>query len=152
MNNKFMEAAYKEALKAYKKNEVPVGAVIVRDGKIIARGHNLRESKQNSLAHAEIIAIAKACKKIGFWRLDDVEIYVTLEPCPMCTGAIIQSRIPRLYFGALDKRNGSVISNLKMLDNVYTHKVDYVYEQDLRFSQILTNFFKEMRSKKNESK
>lgn len=152
MNNKFMEAAYKEALKAYKKNEVPVGAVIVRDGKIIARGHNLRESKQNSLAHAEIIAIAKACKKIGFWRLDDVEIYVTLEPCPMCTGAIIQSRIPRLYFGALDKRNGSVVSNLKMLDNVYTHKVDYVYEQDLRFSQILTNFFKEMRSKKNESK
>lgn len=152
MNNKFMEAAYKEALKAYKKNEVPVGAVIVRDGKIIARGHNLRESKQNSLAHAEIIAIAKACKKIGFWRLDDVEIYVTLEPCPMCTGAIIQSRIPRLYFGALDKRNGSIISNLRMLDNVYTHKVDYVYEQDLRFSQILTNFFKEMRSKKNESK
>ncbi len=152
MNNKFMEAAYKEALKAYKKNEVPVGAVIVRDGKIIARGHNLRESKQNSLAHAEIIAIAKACKKIGFWRLDDVEIYVTLEPCPMCTGAIIQSRIPRLYFGALDKRNGSVISNLKMLDNVYTHKVNYVYEQDLRFSQILTDFFKEMRSKKNESK
>lgn len=151
VQNKFMEAAYKEALKAYQKGEVPVGCVIVQAGKIVARGHNLRETKQNSLAHAEIIAINKACKKIGFWRLDDVELYVTLEPCPMCTGAILQARIPKVYFGALDRRNGSVVSNAKLLDGIYTQKVNYEYLPDSRFSLIITNFFKEMRQNKHET-
>ena len=96
INNQFMTYAFKEAKKAYNKGEVPIGAVIVKDGKIIAKAHNLRESKQDATAHAEMLAITKACKKLGSWRLVDRDLYVTLEPCPMCAGAIIQSRIRRL--------------------------------------------------------
>lgn len=147
--NKFLKEAYKEAFKAYGKGEVPVGCVIVRDDKIIARGHNLRETKEDSLAHAEIIAIRKACKKTGFWRLDDCDIYVTLEPCPMCTGAIIQARIKNLYFGSLDKRNGSVISNACLLDGIYPHQVNYFYKYEKECSEILSNFFKELRENKS---
>ena len=100
----FMQKAYHEALKALKIDEVPVGAVIVREGKIIARGHNQRESKNMATAHAETIAIQKACRKLNSWRLDDCTLYTTLEPCLMCTGVIIQSRIQRVVYGAHDTR------------------------------------------------
>lgn len=142
--DKFMKAALKEAQKAYDKGEVPVGCVLVKDGKIIARGHNLRETKENALAHAEIVAINKACKKIGFWRLDDVKLYVTLEPCPMCSGAIIQARIPQVVYGALDKRNGS-----SFLFNRYPHQVEYLYQETPECSEILTKFFRELRERKD---
>src|SRR5690606_37320746 len=105
---KFMKAALKEAAKAYQKMEVPVGAVVVHEGKIIARAHNLRESKQQFHAHAEFLAMLKASKKIGSWRLEDCEVYVTMEPCPMCAGAMIQSRIKHVYYGAKDPKAGVV--------------------------------------------
>ena len=97
MIEKFMKEALKEARKAYEKEEVPIGAVIVKDNKIIARAHNLRESKKQACAHAEIIVIEKTCKKLGAWRLEDCDLYVTLEPCVMCAGAIINARIKNLY-------------------------------------------------------
>ena len=102
-----MRAALKEAEKAEKINETPIGAVIVKDGKIIARGYNKRETKKNALMHAEIIAIDKACKKLGGWRLIGCDIYVTLEPCPMCMGAIISSRLQNVYYGASDAKSGA---------------------------------------------
>ena len=105
---KFMKAALSEAKKAFKIDETPVGAVIVRNGEIIARGYNKRETKKNALMHAEITTIDKACKKLGGWRLLGCDIYVTLEPCPMCMGAIIQSRIENVYFGAYDKKAGAL--------------------------------------------
>ena len=107
MQEKFMKEALKEAKKAYKKLEIPVGAVIVKDGKIIARGHNLKETKEDTTKHAEIIAIQKASKKLSEWRLIDCEMYVTLEPCAMCAGAIINSRIRNLYVGTMDKKANS---------------------------------------------
>ena len=106
MVEKFMQLAIKEAKKAYDIDETPIGAVIVRDGKVISKGYNRRETKKNALMHAEIIAIDKACKKLGGWRLPGCEIYVTLEPCPMCMGAILQSRIEKVYFGAYDYKSG----------------------------------------------
>ena len=109
--NKFMDEAYIEAEKARRHDEVPIGAVVVRDGKIISRGRNMREKKQNALLHAEIVAINKACKKLGSWRLDDCELYVTLEPCPMCAGAILNARMSKVVFGAYDKESGYVQSN-----------------------------------------
>ena len=99
-----MKEALKEAQKAYNKEEIPVGAVIVKDGKIIARAHNLRESKHSSIAHAEILAIEKANKKLGAWRLENTEMYITLEPCMMCMGAIINSRIKKIYVGTMDPK------------------------------------------------
>lgn len=99
-----MTSAYKEAQKADKKEEVPIGCVITKDGKIIARAHNLRETKKDPMAHAEILAIQKAAKKIGDWRLNECELYVTLEPCPMCAWAIIQSRIKKVIYGASDPK------------------------------------------------
>ena len=110
-----MREALKEATKALKKDEVPIGAVIVKDDKIIARGHNLRETKQNSLCHAEIIAISKACRKLGNFRLEDCDLYVTVEPCPMCAGAIIQSRIKNVYYGTPDNKYGAVDSVYNIL-------------------------------------
>jgi len=104
MQEKFMKEALKEARKAYGKLEIPVGSVIVKDGKIIARAHNLKETKQSAIAHAEILAIQKANKKLNNWRLLDCDIYVTLEPCAMCMGAIISSRIKNIYIGTLDPK------------------------------------------------
>lgn len=104
---KFMNEALKEAKKAYKKEEIPVGAVIVKEGKIIARAYNLKETKTSTIAHAEILAINKASKKLNNWRLTDCQMYVTLEPCPMCAGAIILSRIDKVYIGALDEKTGA---------------------------------------------
>ena len=151
IHENFMRKAIAEAKKAYAKGETPIGAVIVKDGKIIARGHNLRETKKNALCHAEIIALNKACKKLGGWRLFQCDMYVTLEPCLMCAGAIIQSRIKNLYFGAYDKKSGAVGSLIDMpnLDGV-TQKVNAVggVLQD-ECSALMKNFFKELRNNKS---
>ena len=121
---KFMKEALKEAKKAYEKLEVPVGAVIVKNGKIIARAHNLKETKKDTTKHAEILAIEKASKKLNAWRLLDCEMYITLEPCSMCAGAIINSRIKKIYIGALDEKTGAAGSVLNLFDYKFNHKVD----------------------------
>lgn len=146
MDKIFMLEAIKEAKIAADNGEVPVGAVIVKDGEIIARGRNEREKKQNALSHAEIEAINNACKKIGSWRLDGCEMYVTLEPCPMCAGAIINSRIKTLIFGAYDSKMGSIDSVVNLCDYPYNHKVEVyggICEDDCL--HILQNFFKDLR-------
>ena len=143
-----MKEALKEAKKAYAIEEIPVGCVIVKDGKIIARGYNKRESVQDVTLHAEMIAIKKACKKLGSWRLEDCDMYVTLEPCPMCSGAIIQSRIKNVYFGAYDLKTGAAGSVFNLFDYPFNHKVNVVggvLEREC--SQIIKDFFKELRQK-----
>ena len=117
----FMKLALLEAKKAEKKDEVPVGAIVVRDGKIISRAHNLRENKKDPSAHAEFIAMTKAAKKIGGWRLLGCTLYVTLEPCPMCAGLIINSRIPRVVFGAYDKKAGALGSVYNLNEGKLNH-------------------------------
>ena len=145
---KYMKLALKEAYKAFEKDEVPIGAVIVLDGKVIARAHNLREKKQISTAHAEILAIEKACKKLGTWRLENCELYVTLEPCPMCAGAILQSRIGKVIYGAIDPKGGSIESNMKMYETKgYNHYPETLYLPNQECSQILKDFFKRKRMK-----
>ena len=147
MEKKFMKAALKEAKKAYEKLEVPVGAVIVKDGKIIARAHNLKETKYDTTKHAEILAIQKASKKLNSWRLIDCEMYVTLEPCSMCAGALINSRIKKVYIGASDQKTGAVGSVFNLLeDYTFNHKVEYekgVMQEECE--NILKEFFKELR-------
>ena len=147
MDIKFMKAALKEAEKAEKIDEIPVGAVIVKDGKIIDRGYNKRETKQDALMHAEIVAIGKACRKLGSWRLEDCDIYVTLEPCPMCTGAIIQARIKNVYFGAYDQKSGC-LGSVCDLSKILPHKIGYeggILKEDCE--EILKSFFKNLRKK-----
>ena len=122
-HEKFMNEALKEAKKAYNKEEVPVGAIIVKDGVIISRAHNLKETKKSSVCHAEILAIEKACKKLGMWRLLDCDMYVTLEPCVMCTGALINSRIRKLYIGTNDEKTGACGSRLNLLEDIYFYRV-----------------------------
>ena len=125
MEEKFMKEALKEAKKAYKIGEIPIGAVVVKDNEIIARGHNQKEIKKDATKHAEIIAIQKASKIVQGWRLEDCEMYVTLEPCMMCTGAIIQSRIKKVYIGAMDEKMGYCGSVLNLLEyNKYDYKVE----------------------------
>ncbi len=124
MNDFFMKKAISQAKKAQKLGEVPVGAIIVKNNMIIASGYNKRESKQNPIFHAEILAILKACKKLNSFRLDGCEMYVTLEPCPMCAGAIINSRIKKVYIGALDKNYGCAGSKYNLLnDKCFEHTV-----------------------------
>lgn len=143
-----MKAALAEAKKAYLIDEVPVGAVIVYNDKIIARGHNTRETKQSVLGHAEINAIKKASKKIGSWRLEDCDMYVTLEPCSMCSGAIIQSRIKNLYFGAFDPKTGACGSVLNLFEHNFNHKVNVVSGiMEEECSRIIKEFFRELRQK-----
>ena len=148
----YMEQAIKEAEKAYKKLEVPVGAIIVKDGKIIARAHNQKETKTDTTKHAEILAIQKASKKLKSWRLIDCEMYITLEPCSMCAGAIINSRIKKIYIGAMDEKTGAVGSVLNLLeDYTFNHKVEI--EKGIKKSEcenILKQFFKELRNIKNK--
>ena len=150
----YMKEAIKEAKKAEKKDEVPIGAVIVYQDKIIARGHNLREKKQLSLAHAEVEAIQKACKKLGTWRLENCELYVTLEPCPMCAGAILQSRIEKVIYGASDPKGGSVGSCFNMYSisgfNHYPEVVSGILQEDC--AALLKNFFKNKRIQKVKKK
>ena len=148
-DEKFMHLALEQAKLAYQIGEVPVGAVVVKDGEIVGTGYNRRETDKNAVAHAELLAIDDACKRLGGWRLWECELYVTLEPCPMCAGAIINSRIKRLIYGASDKKAGSVESVVRMFDLPYNHKPPYtagVLEEEC--SQILKSFFKEMRSRK----
>ena len=147
-HNKFMKEALKEAKKAYEKKEVPIGAIIVKDGKIISRGHNLRETKQDATLHAEMAAIAKACKKTGSWRLNGCDMYVTLEPCCMCAGAIISSRIDRVFIGALDTKSGAAGSVVNVFDiKQLNHKVEVhigILEEDCK--AIMKSFFKQLRN------
>ena len=125
MKEKYMKEALKEAKKAYDKEEVPVGAIIVKDGKIIARAHNLKETKKDTTYHAEILAIQKASKKLEAWRLEECEMYVTLEPCSMCAGALIQSRIKKVYIGTMDYKTGACGSVFNLFnDYTFNHKVE----------------------------
>ena len=147
MKEKFMKEALKEAQKAYDKEEVPVGAIIVKNGEIVARAHNLKESKNNAICHAEILAIKKASKKLGAWRLSDCEMYVTLEPCPMCAGALIQSRIKKVYIGTMDNKTGACGSVFNLLeDYTFNHKVEHetgILQEECE--KILQDFFKKLR-------
>lgn len=151
-NNKFMKEALKEAKKAYDKEEIPVGAVIVRDDKIIARGHNIKELKKDTTKHAEIIAIQKASKNMDAWRLEGCTLYVTLEPCAMCAGALIQSRIKKVVIGTMDKKTGACGSVLNLLEDYkFNHQVEIetgIMETECR--EILQQFFKELRKKKSK--
>ena len=151
MKEKFMQEALKEAKKAYEKLEVPIGCVIVKDGKIIARGHNEKETKFDTTKHAEIIAIQKASKKLQSWRLLDCEMYVTLEPCAMCAGAIINSRIKKIYIGTMDEKTGAVGSVFNLFeDYTFNHKVETETEiLKEECEGILKRFFKELRKIKN---
>ena len=122
---KYMKEALKEAVKAYNKGEIPVGAVIVKDDKIIARAHNQKEEKKDTTKHAEILAIQKASKKLEAWRLQDCEMYVTLEPCSMCAGALIQARVKKVIIGTMDEKTGACGSVLNLLgDYKFNHKVE----------------------------
>lgn len=151
MQEKFMKEALKEAKKAYEKQEVPVGCVIVKDGKIIARAYNQKESKTDTTKHAEILAIQKASKKLNSWRLIDCEMYVTLEPCTMCAGAIINSRIKKIYIGAMDEKTGAVGSVLNLFEDYkFNHKPEVekgILKKDCE--SLLKQFFKELRKLKS---
>ena len=126
MLEKFMDLAIKEAKKARDKDEVPIGAVLVSDGKIIAKAHNLMEKKQLATAHAEILCIEKACKKLKSWRLDGTTLFITVEPCAMCAGAIANARIKEVVFGAYEKKSGCAESKYSvLLDNGLNHSVTY---------------------------
>lgn len=152
MQEKFMKEALKQAKKAASIGEAPIGAVIVRNGEIIARGYNKRETKKNALLHAEIIAIDRACKRLGGWRLPDCEIYVTLEPCPMCGGAIINSRIERVYFGAYDKKAGCCGSAADLFkEGMFNHRPEIfggIMESEC--AELLKSFFAELRKSKKK--
>ena len=143
--DKFMKSALKCAEKALSEGEVPIGAVVVLDGKVISRGHNRRTKRQIATAHAEIEAIEKACKKLGSWRIPECELYVTLEPCPMCMGAVLNSRIKKVYFGAPEDKGRSLTKELATA-NLLNHTVEVeggVMEEECR--EILSRFFSEMR-------
>lgn len=150
----YMKEALKEAEKAYKKLEIPVGAIIVKDGVIIARGHNQKENKKDTTKHAEIIAIQKASKKLKGWRLTDCEMYVTLEPCSMCAGAIINSRIKKVYIGANDEKTGAVGSVFNLFtDYKFNHTVEFekeILKDDCE--KIIKKFFKYLREYKDKEK
>lgn len=147
---KYMKEAIKEAKKAQLIDEVPIGCVIIKNDKIIARGHNQRETKQSPIGHAEIIAINKASKKLKSWRLEGCDIYVTLEPCIMCSGAIIQSRIKKVYYGASDLKGGALGSSINVLEanNINHHPkvVSGILKEEC--SSIITNYFKAKRQSK----
>ncbi len=150
----YMKEALKQAKKAYEKEEIPVGAIIVKNHKIIARAYNEKEYKLDTTKHAEILAIQKASKKLKSWRLTDCDMYVTLEPCSMCAGALIQSRIRKVYIGAMDKKTGACGSVLNLLEDYkFNHKVEVetgILGQECE--AILKQFFKELRTKKQKDK
>ncbi|MDF2612279.1 MAG: nucleoside deaminase [Clostridia bacterium] len=146
----FMKEALQEAQKAYELDETPIGAIIVYDNKIIGRGHNRRNTDKNSLAHAELIAIGEACEAIGDWRLEGCTIYITLEPCPMCAGAIVQARVPRVVFGTRSPKagfGGSIINILQM--NELNHQCEVI--EDIckdECSTLIKDYFRKIRNKK----
>ena len=151
---KYMQRALELAQMAFDEGEVPVGAVVVKKttGEIVGEGRNMRETAKNALAHAEIMAIDAACKKLGGWRLPDCAIYVTLEPCPMCCGAIINSRIDNVYFGAYDVKSGSAVSVQKMFELPYNYRPEVtggIMEKEC--ADILSDFFRQLRIKKSRN-
>ena len=149
LDEKYMEIALKEAQKAVILDEVPVGAVIVKDGIILAKGHNLREKSNDPTSHAEINAIRKACKKLNSWRLEGATIYVTVEPCSMCAGTILQSRISRLVYGTTDPKGGAIESSLEVFKakNINHHPEILGGVLKEKCSSIITNYFKSKRDK-----
>ncbi|MEH7464204.1 tRNA adenosine(34) deaminase TadA [Bacillus thuringiensis] len=150
----FMKLAIEEAKKAEEIQEVPIGAVVVVDGEVISRAHNLRETEQRSVAHAELLAIDDACKKLGTWRLENATLYVTLEPCPMCAGAIVLSRIKRVVYGAVDPKGGCAGTLMNLLtEDRFNHQSEVVagiLEEEC--GSLLTNFFRELRKKRKKEK
>ncbi len=150
MNSTYhMKSALRLAHKAYTLGESPIGCVIVKEGKIIARGYNLRQTRQDVTGHAEIMALRQACRRLGSWRLEDCDLYVTLEPCAMCAGAIIQARIRKVYFGATDPKAGAVSSSMFLFDQKHNHQV--LYQSGIlaeESKQLLQQFFKELRAEK----
>lgn len=144
MKKKYMKIALEEAKKSLKKNEVPVGCVIVKNNKIIAKAHNLKEKEKSVIFHAELIAIKKASKKLKNWRLNDCEIYVTLQPCPMCSSAIKQSRISKIYYG-VDNKNNSISNKILVEKDINTNVIveEKILEDECK--KIITNFFKNKR-------
>ncbi|KPN94579.1 adenosine deaminase [Lysinibacillus sp. ZYM-1] len=149
-----MKQALEEAKQAAALGEVPIGAILVYKGKIIARAHNLRETTQNATTHAELLAIQEGCNKVGSWRLEETTLYVTLEPCPMCAGAILQSRVPRVVYGARDIKAGCVDSLYHLLNDArFNHECE-VSEGILadECGQILTDFFRTLRERKKAEK
>lgn len=150
----FMAEAILEAEKAYELGEVPIGAIITYKDEIIGRGYNLRETTQNAVTHAEIQAIQQACEMIGSWRLEDTTLYVTLEPCPMCAGAILQSRIPRVVYGARDSKGGAVHSLYGLLSDSRMNHECTITEGILgeQCGQLLSTFFRALRNKKKALK
>ncbi|MEH7073235.1 tRNA adenosine(34) deaminase TadA [Neobacillus drentensis] len=150
----FMKEAIEEAKKAEQLNEVPIGAVLVIDGKIVARAHNLRESEQNAVAHAELLAINQACKERGTWRLEDSTLYVTLEPCPMCAGAIILSRVKRVVYGAADPKGGCVGTLMNLLEDARFNHQSLVTAGVLEneCGQLLSDFFRKIRERKKQER
>mgnify|MGYP000159852827 CR=1 FL=1 len=153
VEEKYMKEALKQAKKAYALGEVPIGCVIVHEGKIIGRGYNRRNTDKNTLAHAEITAINKASKVIGDWRLEECTLYVTLEPCQMCAGAIVQARIPRVVIGSRNPKAGCAGSILDLLHvPAFNHQVELeegVLQEEC--SEMLTSFFRELRKKKKQA-
>ncbi|OWW09788.1 tRNA-specific adenosine deaminase [Bacillus sp. MB353a] len=150
----FMQLAIEEAKKAEAIQEVPIGAVIVLNGEVISAAHNLRETEQRSIAHAELLAIDEACKKLGTWRLEDATLYVTLEPCPMCAGGIVLSRVKRVVYGAGDPKGGCAGTLMNLLtDERFNHQCEVVagvLEEEC--GTLLTNFFRELRKKRKAIK
>ncbi len=152
MEERFMREAIRLAQKAKKRGEVPIGAVVVYQGKIVGKGYNLRTKLQMATAHAEMRAIDRACKKLHSWRLPDAEIYVTLEPCPMCMGAILNARIDRVYFGAYEQKGRSLTNELANA-NLLNHKTEVVggvLKEEC--AEVLTSFFTEMRAREKAKK
>lgn len=150
---KYMKEAIRQAHKAWKLQEVPIGCVIVKDGKIIARGYNRRNTDKNTLAHAELLAIRKASRAVGDWRLEECTMYITLEPCQMCAGAIVQARIPRVVIGSRNPKAGCAGSILNLLQvPQFNHQVELtegILEEEC--SAMLSNFFRELRSRRKKA-
>lgn len=153
LDEKFMKMALKEAEKAQSIDEVPIGCVIVRNGKVIGKGYNMRNTDKIVLSHAELIAMKQACKKIGDWRLEDCTMYITLEPCQMCAGAMVQARLQRAVIGSMNQKAGCAGSVLNILEmKEFNHQVDVtrgVLEEEC--SAMLTNFFAELREEKKQA-
>ncbi len=149
MDERFMKEAIKRARRAMSIGELPVGAVIVKDGRVISSGYNKRETKKNALLHAEMIAIDRACKRLGGWRLSGCDMYVTLEPCPMCAGAAINARLDNVYFGAYDEKSGCAVSAVDLFSmNLLSHRINCAggISQD-ECKKLLQDFFKGLRKK-----
>lgn len=150
----YMKEAIEEAKRAEELNEVPIGAVLVIDGRIIARAHNLRENRQNAVAHAELLVIDQACQVRGSWRLEEATLYVTLEPCPMCAGAIILSRVKRVVYGAIDPKGGCAGTFMNLLQDVrFNHQSEVTKGVlELECGQLLSGFFQKIRERKKVEK